>query len=123
MKEESIKLIKATLDNWRIGKNYTFQQKNISVGKSPIVEGEYILKFDNTLHGFICKGKEIQISITSKPFHTTKLSNSPLSENVNSDKLRLEKILKEFDEEFDSKVNEKLTECDDIVYTSDPLFF
>lgn len=123
MKEESIKLIKKTLDNWRVKKNYTFQHKDISIGKSPIVEGEYIFKFNNTLHGFFCKGKEIQISIISKPFHTTTLSDSPLSENVNSDKLRLEKILNDFDNEFDSKVNDMLAECDDVIYTSDPLFF
>jgi hypothetical protein len=35
----------------------------------------------------------------------------------------LEKILNDFDDEFDSKVNEMLTECDDVIYASDPLFF
>jgi hypothetical protein len=123
MKEESVKLIKETLESWRGQKHFTFQQKEVAVGKSPIVDGEIILRFTNTLHGFLCKGQQIQISLTSKAFHTTTLSASPLSQNVSADKHRLEKILREFDEQFDSLIDEKLTECEDVVYTTDPLFF
>lgn len=123
MKEESTKLIKQTLDNWRAQKHFTYQQKEIAVGKSPIVEGEVILRFTNTLHGFLCKGQEIPISLTSKAFHTTTLSPSPLSQNPSADKYRLEKILKEFDEQFDTLIDEKLTECEDVIYITDPLFF
>lgn len=123
MKEESTKLIKETLDNWRKLKHFTYQQKEVAVGQSPIVDGEVILRFTNTLHGFLCKGQEIPISLTSRAFHTTTLSPSPLSQNASADKFRLEKILKEFDDQFDALIDEKLTECEDVIYTTDPLFF
>lgn len=123
MKEESTKLIKEALDNWLKGKNFTYQKKEVAFGKSPIVDGEVLLRFTNTLQGFICKGQEIPISLTSKTFHTTTLSSSPLSQNVSADKFRLEKILTEFDEQFYTLIDEKLTGCEDVVYTTDPLFF
>jgi len=123
MKEESMKLIVAIVKDWMNSKEYTYQKKDVLSFRSPIVDGEYLLRFKNELYGFRLNGIEIPISITSKLFPTTTLSENPLSENVNTDKIRLEKFLKEFDDKFDSLVTEKLGECGDELSTSDPLFF
>jgi hypothetical protein len=123
MKDESLILIKGVIDTWRNQKSFTYQTKEVFARKSPIKDGEYMLKFQNTLKGFYCKGKEIAITTTSISFHTTTLSNSPLSANVNSDKYRLEKLFDELDKDFYRLVDEKLSECDETPFTSDPLFF
>jgi hypothetical protein len=123
MKKESLQALKVTIDNWLKGKYYTYQKKNFLVAKSPIVEGEFRLKFTNEIHGFQCKGEQIQIFLVSKELHTTTLSNSPVSENSNSDNYRLQKLLKEFDEKFDEYVIEKLNECEETIFTTDHLFF
>ena len=123
MKEESKKLISATVNAWKARKIYTYQFKEVSFGKSPVQTGEFILKFTITLKGFHCQGKEIPISLNSKAFHTTTLSDSPLSENVNADAYRLEKLLKDLDEQFDSLVSDKFSECQDVIFSTDPLFF
>lgn len=123
MKEESLKAMKSTINKWLEQKNYTFQVKESLAAKSTIVDNEFRLKFTSALHGFICKGKEIPIFLVSKELHTTTLSDSPLSQNANSDNYRLAILLKEFDEEFDELVNKTLTDCDDTVFTTDPLFF
>lgn len=123
MKEESIKLLREVIENWKRRKIYTYQQKEVSGGKSPIDKGEILLRFKINLPGFFCQGKEIPISLTSRIFHTATLSEQPLSENASGDKYRLEKFLSDFDEQFDALVSEEFTKCPEIIFTSDPLFF
>lgn len=123
MREESIRLLRQVIEDWKRRKVYTYQSKDITHGKSPVTAGEVIMRFHIQLQGFYCQGKEIPIALSSQIFHTTTLSDSPLSENVSSDQWRLEKFLKDLDEQFDALVSQKFTECPEVVFTSDPLFF
>lgn len=120
MKEESKRKMQELLDGWRATRNYTYELKQVLSCKSPIHEGEVILKLTNTLKGFYFDGKEVEISKISKPFHTTTLSIDPLSANVNADYLWLKQLIKEFDDEFYPLIDEKLAECGDVFLTSDP---
>lgn len=56
-------------------------------------------------------------------FHSTTLGNNPISDNENADKIRLDKFLMDFDDQFNELVEEKLNECSETLFTSDPLFF
>jgi hypothetical protein len=123
MKEESLNLIKKAITNWRGQIRFTYEMKDISSSKSPILDGEYILRFHNSLKGFYCKCQEIPIFLSSQLFHTTTLSDATLSENPNADRYRLEKLLEEFDYEFYKLIDTKLTECEELLFTSENLFF
>lgn len=123
MKEEAIKNIQDAINNWKNERRFTYENKQVHPYKSPIVDGEYVLRFTNSMNSFICQGKPIEISKASRPFHTATLSDSPLSENPNSDKYQLEKFLEEFDNEFYKEVENKLNDCIDELTTTDPLFF
>ena len=123
MRNESIKHIVNVIGNWKGDRTYTYEIRSVRPLNSPIVNGESILIFTSTLYGFYCEkdGKELEISLTSKPFHTTTLSNSPLSDNPKADKYRLEKFLDEFDAAFEKLREDKLAECGNKSYTTDPL--
>lgn len=123
MKDEALQIIRTVIQKWQGERRFTFEQKQVHSYKSPITEGEFVLRFTNSLHSFFCNGTLIPIILTSRPFHTNTLSEQPLSENVNGDKYRLEKHLEEFDNLFYTEVDNKLSECIDTLTTSDPLFF
>ncbi len=124
MKEQSIAAIRQTIENWKAAKRYTYHQKELIVaGKSPIVDGETVLRFKNSLKSFFCQGKLIPVEYTSKLFHTTTLSDHPISINPNADEYKLKAFLEKFDDEFDDLVDRELSNCPDSLTTSDPLFF
>lgn len=123
MKEESKALIKKAINDWQNQKSYTYQSKEVAVAKSSIVKGELIFKFTNSLKGFFCKGIEIPINVTSKAYHTTTLSDEPLSKNSSADQYRIQNILRDLDEQFFALVSDKFTECDEVVFTTDPSFW
>jgi len=123
MKEVAINSIRVAITNWKDRRNFTFENKQVNSYSSPITEGELVLKFSNSLNSFFCNEKTIEISLTSRPFHTVTLSNNPLSDNPNADKYRLDKFLEEFDEAFYSEVERRLNDCIETLTTSDPLFF
>ena len=123
MKDEALQIIRDVIQKWQDERRFTFEQKQIHSYKSPITEGEFVLRFTNSLQSFFCNKTLIPIELTSRPFHTNTLSEKPLSENANGDKYRLEKHLEEFDYLFYKEVDGKLSECIDTLTTSDPLFF
>jgi hypothetical protein len=123
MQEESKIKIQELLNEWRATRSYIYEFKQVLSGKSHINDGEFVLQLTNTLKGFYYNGKELEISKISKPFHTTSLSNNPLSNNVNADYERLKQLIKEFDDEFYPLIDEKLAECGEVILTSDPTFF
>lgn len=123
MKEEVIQKIQDAINNWKGERRFTYENKQVHPYKSPIVDGEYVLRFTNSLNSFICQGQPIEISKASRPFHTATLSDSPLSDNPKGDKYRLGKFLEEFDNEFYAEVEKKLDDCIDGLTNTDPLFF
>lgn len=123
MNEKAINSIREAITNWKGKRNFTFENKKIYSYNSPITNGEFVLRFSNSLNSFFCNGNTIEISLTSRPFHTGTLSDTPISENPNGDKYRLEKFLEEFDEAFYTEVERKLNDCIETLTTSDPLFF
>lgn len=119
----AIEAIKEAIATWKSKRNFTYENKQVHPYKSPIVEGEYVLRFTNSLNNFFCNGKKIEISLTSRPFHTGTLSDNPLSENPKGDKHRLDTFLAEFDADFYTAVENKLNDCIDTLTTSVHLFF
>jgi hypothetical protein len=123
MKDESIAAIREVVQTWRNRKHYTYHQKEVVVSiKSPISPGESVLRFKSSLHSFYCGGKLVPVELVSKTFHTTTLSDLPISENPKADAYRLKVFLERFDGEFDDLVDEKMSECPDLLTSSDPLF-
>jgi len=123
MKDQAVQILRDTITKWKAERRFTYEKKEVYPYKSPITEGEYVLRFSNTLNSFFCNDKLIEISLTSTPFHTATLSDNPLSDNINGDKYRLEKHLQTFDDEFYAEVDKRLNDCIDTLSTSDPLFF
>lgn len=123
MNKIAIEAIQEAITTWKSKRNFTFENKQVHPYKSPIVDGEYVLKFSNSLNSFFCNGEAIEISLASRPFHTGTLSENPLSENLNGDKNRLDKFLEEFDNTFYTEVENRLNDCIETLTTSDPLFF
>ena len=123
MNNTAIEAIKEAITTWKGKRNFTFENKQFHLYKSPIEDGEYLLRFTNSLNSFFCKGQTIQISLTSRPFHTGTLSEKPLSDNPQGDKQRLDKFLEEFDNDFYTQVENRLNDCIETLTTSDPLFF
>jgi hypothetical protein len=123
MNEKAINSIREAITNWKGKRNFTFENKQIYSYNSPIINGEFVLRFSNSLNSFFCNGNTIEISLTSRSFHTGTLSDTPISDNPNGDKYRLEKFLEEFDEAFYTEVERKLNDCIETLTTSDPLFF
>lgn len=123
MNKTAIESIQEAITTWKGKRNFTFENKQVHPYKSPIVDGEYVLRFTNSLNSFCCNGQTIQISLTSRPFHTGTLSEKPLSNNPKGDKNRLDKFLEEFDNDFYTEVENRLSDCIETLTTSDPLFF
>lgn len=123
MNKEVIKPIQEAITTWKNRRNFTFENKQVHTYKSPIVDGEYVLRFTNSLNSFFCNNQTIEISLTSQLFHTRSLSEKPLSENPKGDKHRLDKFLEEFDNAFYNEVENRLNDCIETLTTSDPLFF
>ena len=65
----------------------------------------------------------MDIDKTSTIFLTTTISDNPISDNENADKIRLNEFLVNFDDEFNRFVEEKIDECQDNLIASEPLFF
>ncbi|MFN8299807.1 MAG: hypothetical protein U0T75_11930 [Chitinophagales bacterium] len=123
MNKTAIEAIQEAITAWKGKRNFTFENKQVLHYKSPIVDGEYVLKFTNSLNSFFCNGQKIEISLTSPPFHTGTLSKNPLSDNPKGDKYRLDKFLEEFDNDFYTEVENRLNNCIEFLTTTDPLFF
>jgi hypothetical protein len=123
MDSPAIKTIQEVITKWKSERRFTFENKQVFPYKSPITDGEFVLRFSNSLNSFFCDKQKIEITLTSRPFHTATLSDKPLSDNPNGDKYRLEKFLEEFDNDFYKEVEQKLNDCIDTLTTSDPLFF
>jgi hypothetical protein len=124
MKTQAKELIQEAITSWKSKKQFTIEEKQVHSYNSPIVDGEYVLIFTNSLNSFICNGKPFEISHTSRPFHTGTLSEQPISENPKGDKHRLEKFLEELDIEFFIKVENKLNEClETLSKSADSLFY
>ena len=123
MNQQAAEKLRVVISAWKARTLYTYHQKNGGVAKSPVVSGEVILRFNCTLQGFFCQGLPIEITLDSKSFHTTTLSESPLGDNPDADKYRLEKFLNDFDQQFEAYVSDKFAECSETIFTSDPAFF
>jgi hypothetical protein len=123
MNSIAIEAIREAINKWKSERRFTFENKQVHNYKSPIKDGEYILRFSNSVESFFCDKKQIKISLSSRPFHTDTLSDNPLSDNPKGDKYRLEMLLSDFDNDFYSEVEIKLNDCIDNLTTSDPLFF
>lgn len=123
MNKDGHQALQEAITNWKKIRRFTFENKQVHSFKSPISDGEFILTFSNSLRSFMCKDKTIDVTSDSGKFHTATLSDNPVSENFNGDKLRLEKFLEDFDNSFYTLVDQKLSECLDTLYTTDPLFF
>ena len=123
MSKEAVGAIQEAITTWKSKRNFTFEHKQFHPYKSPIVEGEYVLRFTNSLNSFFCNGQTIKISLASRPFHTGSLSDKPSSDNPKGDKHRLDKFLEEFDTAFYTEVENRLNDCIETLTTTDPLFF
>lgn len=125
MNTNALKKIKESIEDWNGRKYYTYQTKSFQTSKSPINPEEYIIKFTISLQNLFCKGEQITINLESKIFHSTTLSINSISDNENADKIRLNKFLIDFDNQFNELVETKLSECNESLFTSDsdPLFF
>lgn len=123
MNKIAIEAIQEAITAWKGKKNFAFENKQIHSYKSPIVDGEFILKFTNSLNNFLCNGLTIEIFLTSRPFHTGTLSENPLSDNPKGDKHKLDKFLENFDIDFYTEVENRLNDCIETLTTSDSLFF
>jgi hypothetical protein len=119
---QSIPLIRQVITEWQKPKYFTYEEKLPHFGRSPISEGEHILRFSAKINSFFCQKELIPIELTSGIFHTTTLSSNPLSDNVNADAIRLKKFLEDFDEVFYLHVEQKINECEETVMTSDPIW-
>lgn len=115
--------IQEVINKWKSEGRFQNENKQVQQYKSPIADGELLLRFSNSLKRFFCQGKPVEISKESRPFHTTTLSENPLSNNPKGDKSRLEMFLDEFDNDFYLEVENKLNDCIDSLAASDQLFF
>lgn len=123
MKEESSRLIREVIAEWQARKEFTYHHKEFrGTAKNPMMPGEYLLHFAASIRGFYCNGTEIPVAV-STTFRTMTLSENPLSDNPRSDKYRLEKQLEELNNRLEVEFNDKVTQCVDIIFTTDPLFF
>lgn len=123
MNLEALEKIKEEIIKWKNRKFYTYQTKNFHSYNSPVSDGEYILKFTTSIKNFKCSNEPMDINKTSTIFLTTTMSENPISDNENADKIRLNQFLVDFDEEFNRFVEEKIDECQDNLIASEPLFF
>lgn len=123
MNVKAVEIIKDVIINWKSKKNYTYHVKDFVVGKSPVDKEEFIFRFFSTLPNFNCNGEIITVKLDSKIFHSTTIGNSSISDNPEADKFRLENFLQKFNEEFDELVQEKLNDCNDLLFDSDLGFF
>lgn len=123
MNETAKELLQQVITKWKFERRFTYENKQVIQYNSPISDGEFVLRFTNSLNSFFCNKETIEIALTSRPFHTATLSENPLSENPNGDKDRLLKFLEQFDNDFYAEVEKKLNDCLDTLNTSDPLFF
>lgn len=121
-KEQNIPLIRDVITEWEKTKYFTYEEKQVLFGNSPITKGEYIFRFIAKIHNFFCQETLIPIELASNLFHTTTLSDIPLSNNPKADATRLKKFLEEFDEKFYAYVGQKINECEETVLTSDPIW-
>lgn len=123
MNLEALEKIKEEIIKWENRKFYTYQTKNFYSYNSPVSDGEYILKFTTSIKNFKCSNQPMDIDKTSTIFLTTTISENPISDNENADKIRLNQFLVDFDDEFNRFVEEKIDECQDNLIASEPLFF
>ena len=123
MNPKALNLLQEVVTKWKSERRFTFEDKQVYNYSNPVCEGEIVIKFSNTLKSFFCNKELIEISLMSKSFPTTTLSENPLSENPDTDRNRLIVFLEEFDNKFYDEVENKLNECIDTLTTTDPLFF
>ncbi|MBO6495547.1 MAG: hypothetical protein JJ909_02970 [Roseivirga sp.] len=123
MNKEVLKAIQDVITEWRGRRKFTYENKLISVDKSPIVQSEYLMKFHNSISSFFCEGEKIEIQLSSNFFQTTGLNNDNLGENSTADAHRLKHLLEEFDNAFYEEVDRKIEGCANSLSTSDPIFF
>jgi hypothetical protein len=123
MKPEAIEILRQVIENWKNQKQYTHEHKQVIAHVNPAVAEEGVLRFSNALYGFYCKDRNMEIYLASPVFFTYCLSENSLSKNINGDKLRLEKHLKDFDEAFYKKVEDKANDCIDALMIATPFFF
>lgn len=123
MNAKALEKIKLSIEEWNNRKYYKYQNKKFVPSKNPINPEEYTLQFKTSLHSIFCNGELIKIDLASKLFYTTTLETNPISENENSDKIRLDKFLMDFDDQFNELVEEKLSECSETLFTSNPNLF
>ncbi len=123
MNLQALEKIKEEIIKWENRKFYTYQTKNFYSYNSPVSDDEYILKFTTSIKKFKCNHQPMDIDKTSTIFLTTTISDNPISDNENADKIRLNDFLVNFDDEFNRFVEEKIDECQDNLIASEPLFF
>jgi hypothetical protein len=122
MDSPAIKIMQDVITRWKSERRFPVENKQVFSYKSPITVGEYVLRFSNSINSFFCDKQKIEITLTSRTFHTATLSDKPLSDNPNGDKYRLQKFLEEFDNDFHMEIEQVLNDCIDTLTTSDPLF-
>ncbi|WP_265131249.1 hypothetical protein [Chryseobacterium oranimense] len=98
--------------------NFLFQEKKDHWVENPAISGEYLIKFSIKLKTFLCDKVLIPIELVSDIFQTTTLSKSNTNDNIDAD--RLDKFLKDFDNQFQDLVTQKVSECRGVVETTDP---
>ncbi len=115
--------IREIIDTWTNNKYYTFQLKKFYFASNPNLKNEYLFRFTINLNSYFCESELIPIELTSEIFQTFNVSNNSLYHNENGDGERLTKFLADFDEEFKTLVEDKTSNCNGTLFTSDPVFF
>ena len=124
MNKEVSKSIRVVIDAWKTDeKKYTFESCGFAgFMKSPIVEGEVLIRFHIVVDGFFEDekySKPINLNSASIPFQTMNLSvDDP--DNPKTDGIRLKAFLDKFTQEAYQDIEGKLAEYE-LVFTSDPL--
>jgi hypothetical protein len=94
----------------------------MSAYRSPISEGEFVLRFSNKV-SLKCNGKFSDVTLTSRSYPTTTISDFPISRNRNADIEMLQILLKDFDTKFYIEVNKRIDECIETMEATEGSFF
>lgn len=100
--------IKSILEKWKTGEtNYFNSIRSVRYKSSPIANGEFMIIIQSVL-----QVADQTISI-GRPFFTFAQSNISYIKNKKGDIYRLEMFLKNFDEDFNKEVQNRLTDSVD----------
>lgn len=102
----NIQEIRDILIKWKEDE-FDNNSKSFKEYPSPIVDGEYYFVLQRIQElNFPGKSKTVEAKRT---FHTQTFAPTPLSDNPNGDRYRLNKLLQAFDNEYDQKFEEEIS--------------